>query len=161
MTKIIPQAKNAYQQEAQHQEEVENTVDGGIAAGHNDEDNGNDEETTINDGATNNTNEGCLLQFYIDHPISISTTLRWLRQLGFSYNSRKKSFFVDGHERPNVVARRNEFCIQYLSQLEPRTHRWIQVTKQAVEQWKADKTILDDETRGYQYHCADKGYGHG
>jgi hypothetical protein len=156
VTKIIPQAKNAYQQEAQHQEEVENTVDGGIAAGHNDEDNGNDEETTINDGATNNTNEGCLLQFYIDHPISISTTLRWLRQLGFSYNSRKKSFFVDGHERPNVVARRNEFCIQYLSQLEPRTHRWIQVTKQAVEQWKADKTILDDETRGYQYHCADK-----
>ena len=78
--------------------------------------------------------QNCLLQVYLDFPISISTTWHWLRRLGFSYDTRKKSFFVDGHERPNVVFRRNEFCILYLSKLEPRTYRWIQVTKEAVDQ---------------------------
>ena len=67
-----------------------------------------------------------LLQVYLECPISISTTWRWLRRLGFSYDTRKKSFFVDGHERPNVVFRRNEFCLLYLSKLEPKTHQWIQ-----------------------------------
>ena len=66
-----------------------------------------------------------LLQVYLEYPISISTTWRWLRRLGFSYDTRKKSFFVDGHERPNVVCRRNEFCLLYLSKLEPKKHRWI------------------------------------
>ena len=81
-------------------------------------------------------------------------TWRWLRRLGFSYDTRKKSFFVDGHERPNVVCRRNEFCLLYLSKLEPKTHRWIQVPKETVETWKTEKKISDD-TRGYHYHSTD------
>jgi hypothetical protein len=92
-----------------------------------------------------------LLEDYLQYPISISTTWRWLRRLGFSYDTRKKSFFVDGHERQDVVSRRNEFCVHYLSKLEPNTHRWIQVTKETVETWKAEKKMLDDDTRGYHY----------
>jgi hypothetical protein len=38
------------------------------------------------------------LQVYLDCPVFISTTWRWLRRLGFTYDTQKKSFFVDGHE---------------------------------------------------------------
>ena len=48
-----------------------------------------------------------LLNGYLDCPISFTTAWRWLRCLGFHYDNRKKSFFVDGHERPNVVFHRN------------------------------------------------------
>lgn len=74
------------------------------------------------------TIKDCLLRVYLESPISLSTTWRWLRRLGFTYDTRKKSFFVDGHERANVVFRRNEFCTHYLTKLESRAHRWIQVT---------------------------------
>jgi hypothetical protein len=58
----------------------------------------------------------CLLQVYLKFPMSLSTTTwRWLRRLGFLYDARKKSFFVDGHKRPNVVFKRNEFCTLYLT----------------------------------------------
>jgi hypothetical protein len=89
-----------------------------------------------------------LLQSYLERPISITTTWRWLKRLGFSYSHRKKSFFVDGHERPDVIFKRNEFCTHYLTELEPRMHRWIQVTAETVEAWKREKkcqmmTIVD------------------
>ncbi|KAI2500715.1 hypothetical protein MHU86_13743 [Fragilaria crotonensis] len=94
-----------------------------------------------------------LLNGYLDCPISFTTAWQWLRCLGFHYDNRKKSFFVDGHERPNVVFHRNEFCTNYLTKLEPRTHRWIQVTKETVEKWKSEKKISydDDARRGYTY----------
>ena len=36
--------------------------------------------------------------------MSLTTTWRWMRLLGFQYDTRKKSFSVDGHERDDVVA---------------------------------------------------------
>jgi hypothetical protein len=109
-----------------------------------------------NEGTTgeeeNQTIKDCLLKAYLDSPISLTTTWRWLHRLGFHYDNRKKSFFVDGHERPDVVCRRNEFCSKYLSTLEPRTHRWIQVTKETVEKWKSENKISEDDAgRGYTY----------
>ena len=41
--------------------------------------------------------------------VSLSTALRWLHHLGFEILSPKKGVFIDGHERPDVVAQRNEF----------------------------------------------------
>jgi hypothetical protein len=101
----------------------------------------------------NQTIKDYILKAYLDSPISLTTTWRWLRRLGFHYDNRKKSFFVDGHERPDVVFRRNEFCSKYLSNLEPRTHRWIQVTKETVEKWKSENKISEDDAgRGYTYY---------
>ncbi|KAI2509402.1 hypothetical protein MHU86_5035 [Fragilaria crotonensis] len=94
----------------------------------------------------NQTIRDCLLQVYLEFPISLTTTWRWLRRFGFSYDARKKSFFVDGHERPNVVFKRNEFCTLYLTKLEPRAHRWIQVTKQTVERWKRENKVSVHDT---------------
>jgi hypothetical protein len=42
-----------------------------------------------------------------------------MRLLGFQYDSCKKSFYVDGHERNDVVANRSTFCRQYLTEYEP------------------------------------------
>jgi hypothetical protein len=97
-----------------------------------------------------------LLRSYVERPVSITTTWRWLKALGFSYSNRKKSFFVDGHERPDVVCRRNEFCTLYLKDLEPRMHRWIQVKAEHVEEWRREKKISDDNTvRGHAYVSQD------
>jgi hypothetical protein len=112
-------------------------------------------EETRNSKMQYQTIKHCLLQLYLGLPISLTTTWQWLRRLGFHYDNRKKSFFVDGHERPDVVFYRgNDFCSKYLSKLEPRTHRWIQVTKETVEKWKSERRILEDAEqteRGYTY----------
>ena len=41
--------------------------------------------------------------------VSLTTSLRWLHHLGFLVLTPKKGVFVDGHERPDVVAQRKEF----------------------------------------------------
>jgi hypothetical protein len=58
---------------------------------------------------------------------SFSTSWKWMRLLGFDYNNRRKSYYVDGHEREDVVAHRHSFCKNYLTMLEPYCRRWIQV----------------------------------
>jgi hypothetical protein len=47
-----------------------------------------------------------------------------MRLLGFKYDARKKSFFVDGHEREDVVAK--AFCKTYLTKMEPYCKCWVQ-----------------------------------
>ena len=59
---------------------------------------------------------------------------------------RKKSFYVDGHERSDVVAYRNSFCTDYLTVYEPRCLRWVKLRK--------DKAMMMDGVRvefGYAY----------
>ncbi|KAI2509788.1 hypothetical protein MHU86_4641 [Fragilaria crotonensis] len=52
-----------------------------------------------------------------------------MRLLGFCYDTRKKSFYVDGHEREDVVSNRTQFCATYLKELEPYCNRWVQISK--------------------------------
>jgi hypothetical protein len=35
--------------------------------------------------------------------MSTSTAWRWMKTLGMQYNDRKKNYYVDGHERKDVV----------------------------------------------------------
>jgi hypothetical protein len=62
--------------------------------------------------------------------MSFTTAWRWMQLLNFKYDARKKSFYVDGHERDDVVQNRKEFCKQYLTELEPYCRRWVQVSKE-------------------------------
>ncbi|KAI2493982.1 hypothetical protein MHU86_20556 [Fragilaria crotonensis] len=78
--------------------------------------------------------------------VGLTTTWRWMRCLGFNYDSRKKSFYVDGHERDDVVANRRIFCKRYLTEFEPYCKRWVQVS---VDEAKAMNLNL---TFGYLYH---------
>ena len=59
--------------------------------------------------------------------MSLTTTWRWMRLLGFQYDTRRKSFYVDGHERDDVVASRSTFCKRYLTEYEPYCNRWIRL----------------------------------
>jgi hypothetical protein len=117
ITKIIPKCIQS-QEANENEDEEEHEQLSSIA-----DDEGEDTITT-NEQTNQTTIKDCLLSRYMEHPISISTTWRWLRRLGYRHDNRKKSFFVDGHERPDVVFYRNDFCTNYLSKLEPRTHRW-------------------------------------
>ena len=93
----------------------------------------------------------CLLSVYLESPISLSTTLRWLRRLGFPYGARKITFFVDGHERPNVVFHSNYFCENnYLSKLETQCHPWVQ--KKTAENCKREKTHEEFIENAEGYH---------
>jgi hypothetical protein len=62
--------------------------------------------------------------------MSFTTAWRWMRLLNFKYDSRKKSVYVDGHERDDVVENRKEFCKRYLTELEPYCRQWVQVSKE-------------------------------
>jgi hypothetical protein len=80
-----------------------------------------EKESTM--GRKQPTIKDCLLSCNMEQPISIGgTTWRWLRRLGCRHDHRKKSFFVDGHECPDVVFYRNDFCSNNLSKLEPRMY---------------------------------------
>ena len=64
----------------------------------------------------------------VEKPPSKSTVLRWMHYLEFSNDKVKKSYYVDGHEKEEQVQRRSKFIKTYLSEIEPFTHRWVQMT---------------------------------
>ncbi len=60
--------------------------------------------------------------------LSLSTTWRWMRLSDFNHDAKKKSFYVDGHERDNVVANRHTFYKRYLTDHMPYCKRWVQLS---------------------------------
>jgi hypothetical protein len=57
--------------------------------------------------ADNNQDDDTIELFLRAHRLknmSFTTSWRWMRLLGFKCDTRKKSFYVDGHEREDVVA---------------------------------------------------------
>ncbi len=79
--------------------------------------------------------------------LSIPTCWRWLHRLGFTYNTQRKGYYVDGHERDDVVASRKAFCETYLTEIEPFCLRWIQVSQHELE---TTHNILNPDF-GYQF----------
>jgi hypothetical protein len=55
-----------------------------------------------------------------------------MERLGFWYQPRKKCYYVDGHEKPEVIAYRQNFIHRYF-QHEKRMFRWIQLPLLEVE----------------------------
>jgi len=58
---------------------------------------------------------------------SINPSTVWLIKLGFWYETRRKGYYVDGHEKPRTVEYTKKFVTRYL-QYERQAHRWIQIT---------------------------------
>ena len=69
--------------------------------------------------------EYMLLSKYSHQPLSYYTIRRWVCWMGFEQDSTKKSYYVDGHEKPEQVLHRAQFIKTYLTEIEPRCHRWI------------------------------------
>ena len=96
--------------------------------------------TTTSTTSTRDNESDINEQFLQAHRLasmSFTTVWRWMRLLGFRYDVRRKSFYVDGHERDDVVATRTQFCKSYLTELEPYCKRWIQVSMK-------DATTIND-----------------
>ena len=66
------------------------------------------------------------------------------------YSNRIKNYYIDGHEREDVVMSRNLFVKEYLQE-EMRMHRWLQFPLQ-----QAVQLGLDVET-GYHYKAETSG----
>ena len=65
--------------------------------------------------------------------ICLRTVQLWLNKLGFRYCERKKSYYCDSHEKPEVVAYRYKFINRYL-QREYQCYRWIQISKNTYDE---------------------------
>ncbi|KAI2495979.1 hypothetical protein MHU86_18546 [Fragilaria crotonensis] len=102
-----------------------------------------------------------LEMFLKEHGISnfsIPTCWRWLHQLGFTYNIQRKGYYVDGHERDDVVASRKHFCRRYLTELEPRCLRWVQYASSDLKSSNLNPEFgykyIDNESNDvfYEFH---------
>ncbi|KAL7532560.1 hypothetical protein ACHAWF_008635 [Thalassiosira exigua] len=76
------------------------------------------------------------------------TVYKWMEALGFKYEARRKHFYVDGHEKPEVKKYRKGFVKRYLER-EVRMHRWLSLPAYEVRQMIADGEL--EENQGYQY----------
>jgi len=66
-----------------------------------------------------------------------STVYRWMARLGFRYATRKKGYYVHGHEKPAMIQYQWDFCKWSYLGYEERMHRWTQqrAAEEAVS-WK-------------------------
>ena len=58
--------------------------------------------------------------------VSESCALAWAHRLGLCYATRKKHYYVDGHDRPDVLAHRENW-LEKEGRLELRQYLWAQV----------------------------------
>jgi hypothetical protein len=97
-----------------------------------------------------------LLPMLIEKPPSETTVWRWLKVLGFVYDLRKKTFYVDGHEKAEQRFTRLLFSKKYLTELEPHMHRWVPLTmgeaRDMVNSGAMDEKWL---LAGYKYQDED------
>jgi hypothetical protein len=64
--------------------------------------------------------------------LTMPTMYRWMCSLGFQYSMKAKTYYVDGHERPDVVKYRIEF-IKRKKKIELQSHCWIQLSETDVD----------------------------
>jgi hypothetical protein len=64
--------------------------------------------------------------------LTLRTVYKWMERLGFQYQPRMKCYYVDGHEKTEVIAYRRNFIRRYFQQ-EQRMFRWIQLPLLEVE----------------------------
>ena len=72
--------------------------------------------------------------------LSHQTIFNWMQKLGFHYKPRKKSYYVDTHERPENVHYKMAFIRRYF-EYEIRAHRWISIPKAESMQMVANGEI--------------------
>ena len=96
-----------------------------------------------------------LLKQYGLTKLCIGTIYKWMASFGFKYCTTRKTYYVDGHEKPETVAYRKRYCNEYLHD-ELRCHRWIQLsTAEVVAVEKSNKEFIRDS--GYEFKYPESG----
>lgn len=81
--------------------------------------------------------------------VDVSTIYRWLDRLGFKYEVRKKTYYVDTHENKETTMYRKNWVQRYLSN-ERRMHRWVQIPLNTASQL-LQKRLIPPDIDGYHY----------
>ena len=95
--------------------------------------------------------EYMLLSKYSHQPPSYETIHWWVCWMGFEWDSTTKSYYVDGHEKPDQVLHWAQFMKTYLTEIKPRCHRWISIDQEEfmVLQQSISNVIIHE---GYSHH---------
>lgn len=64
------------------------------------------------------------LNIYPKNPLSNRTARRWLFRLGYRLTLLRKGVYMDGHERPDVVAYRNDVFLPKMKRFESRMAKY-------------------------------------
>jgi hypothetical protein len=88
--------------------------------------------------------------------LSVPTIYKWICNIGFKYEVRRKCYYVDTHEKPENRRFRKNFAKEYL-QMEKRMHRWIQMSVQDYDHLlcRLERTKQEVNTNGYRYNNVD------
>ena len=100
------------------------------------------------DGVESESLGRTLLEAYIEKMPSYSTVLRWVHSMNFTYDTRAKSYMVDGHEHKEQREHRSKHTTEYLTVLETNTFRWVQMTVEEFDQLPYRSEI---HSTGYTY----------
>ena len=65
--------------------------------------------------------------------LSLVTVYRWMTHLGMKYRTKSKSYYVDGHERKDVVIYQNWFVNKYLREWEPHCLWFVHMTLEELQ----------------------------
>ena len=74
-----------------------------------------------------------LLEHLTSNPPAYSAVLIWMHAMGFKQDTAKKCYYVDGHEKPKQQRHCTKFISEYLTKIEPRCHRWIQLSNKEFD----------------------------
>jgi hypothetical protein len=75
-----------------------------------------------------------------------STIANWVHRLGFDFKIRKKSIYIDGHERADVVKDRKDF-IELFERLKPDCELFDFETLTNIENLDAKWYILSQDEK--------------
>ena len=81
--------------------------------------------------------------------LCLGTIYKWMGSFGFKFCLSKKTYYVDGHERPETVAYRKEYVSKYLRN-EIRCFQWIQLSVREIEEIEKENDEFDRK-KGYEY----------
>lgn len=69
-----------------------------------------------------------LLSYQVKMPVSLSTTLAWMKALGCTHERHQKTYYTDTHENPKVVKYRGEY-IEEKRKHALRQALWVRVRR--------------------------------
>jgi hypothetical protein len=76
--------------------------------------------------------EAIFLQMFMNLPPLETSIWRWLKWFGFCYDGCKKTYYVNGHEKPSQRFHPLQFAEEHLKNIEPQCHHWIQLPETEV-----------------------------
>ena len=79
--------------------------------------------------------------------ISLATAQRWMHEMGYRWTKQPSGQFVDGHEREDVVAYRQNTFLPKMADLEPRMRAWKNGIEEEQKPWPND---IEDGPRPFE-----------